>query len=284
MRTSELLSLGFCIILPLLQSSSTLQPDPPHVCDSCDAWNKPRAPHRIFGNSFYVGTDGLSAVLITSNEGHVLIDGALQQSAPLIDQSIRQLGFKTSDVKYILNSHPHYDHAGGIAALQRFTGATVLSSPHGIGVLGAGAPGPDDPQYGYGQSMKFPPVKNLRAIKDGETLRLGDIAITAHHTPGHTPGGVTWAWRSCEGSDCKSLVFADSLTAVSAPGFRYTADPAHPSRIDEFRRTIAKVAALPCDIVIAAHPQASVGKTCATLAADAAKRLDQRIAEERKAP
>ncbi len=132
----------------------TFKSDPPHKCDSCDEWNKPREPFKLFGNSYYVGTDGLSAILIAGDAGHILLDGGLEQSAAVIDANIRKLGFKTEDIKLIVNSHGHYDHAGGIAALQRASGATVAASPSGADALQRGENTTDDPQYGFGKAVQ----------------------------------------------------------------------------------------------------------------------------------
>jgi metallo-beta-lactamase class B len=228
------------------------QPDPPIACSSCAEWNAPRAPFRVFGNTYFVGPAGLGSVLVTSDAGHVLLDGALPQSAPLIDANIRALGFRTEDVRVIVNSHAHFDHAGGIAALQRASGATVAASPAGARALEGGGPVPDDPQFVGGTG--FPPVKKVRVVRDGETLRVGTLALTAHFTPGHTPGSTTWTWRSCEGERCLDVVYADSLNAVSAPGFRFSGDTKHPSIAEAFRRSIATIEALPCDILLAVHP------------------------------
>src|SRR3954471_10677700 len=150
-------------------------PDPAKVCASCAEWNADREPFRVFGNTYYVGVAGLSSVLITSKDGHVLIDGALPQSAALIDAHIRALGFRTEDVKLILNSHAHFDHAGGIRALQRASGATVAASARGAEALERGRPVPDDPQAGLGAVMAFPPVKGVSVVKDGQTLRVGPL-------------------------------------------------------------------------------------------------------------
>ena len=129
-----------------------LVPDPPLACEPCAEWNKPLEPFQIFGNTWYVGTGGLSSILVTSDKGHILIDGGLPQSAALIAANIRKAGFKLEDVKLILNSHTHYDHAGGIAALQRASGAKVAASPLAAAALEQGGPTEDDPQFTFGHA------------------------------------------------------------------------------------------------------------------------------------
>lgn len=275
-----------------------LVPDPPHKCDDCADWNKPQEPFKLFGNSYYVGTGGLSAVLVTGDAGHVLFDGGLTQSAALIDVNIRKLGFKTEDIKLILVSHGHFDHAGGVAAIQRFTEATVAASPSTAQALQRGENTPDDPQFGFGKQFNgFPPTARVRVFRDGEVLTVGKTAITAHLIPGHAPGSTAYTWRSCEppapgGSGapgaCRDMVYADSLTSGSAPGFVYGAE-----RLALFRRSIEKVAALPCDIVVSPHPfftqlfekqkrgSFDDPKGCQAYAADGLKRLEARIAEEK---
>jgi metallo-beta-lactamase class B len=284
--------------------AAELKADPPKKCEPCDEWNAPREPFRVFGNTYYVGTAGLSSILVTSSDGLVLLDGGLSQSAPLIDASIRKLGFRTEDVRLIVNSHAHYDHAGGIAALQRVSGATVAASRSGAWAIEHGDAPDDDPQRGFGHAaMAFPAVAKVRVVKDGETLTVGPIALTAHLTPGHTPGSTAWTWRSCEEARCLDMVYADSFSPVSAPGFRFTGDATHPSLEASFRRSIETVAALPCGILLAPHPsfiaiddklaawKADPAKNpfidddaCAAYAAAATQRLDQRIAEERGSP
>ncbi|MGE3275138.1 MAG: subclass B3 metallo-beta-lactamase [Vicinamibacterales bacterium] len=241
-----LLSLALAVQVP-----AALRPDPPKECSNCAGWNRPHAPFRLFGNSYYVGVAGLSAVLVTSEAGHVLLDGGLPQSAALIDANIRALGFRTEDVRLIVVSHTHYDHVGGVAALQRFTGATVAASAAGAKALQHGGPLADDPQYGFGErANSFPAVRDVRVVVDGETLRVGPLAVTAHLTPGHTPGATTWTWRSCEGNRCLDMVYADSLNAVSDDDFKFTA----PDITASFRRSIDTVAGLPCDVMVAVHP------------------------------
>ena len=187
--------------------------DPPIMCEACPAWNADREPFRIFGNTYYVGTERLSSILITSERGHILLDGGLPQSAELIDRHIRRLGFRTEDVKLIVNSHAQFDRAGGIHALQHASGATVAASASGARALKQGEP-------------EFPAVSKVHVVKDGETLHAGTLSVTAHLTPGHTPGSTTWTWRSCEESRCLDIVYADSLTATTASGVTYSGDPA----------------------------------------------------------
>ena len=293
--------LGFFAFLSLAQGSSTLLPDPTISCSDCDEWNARTDPFRIFGNTYYVGVSGLSALLVVSSAGLVLADGGLPQTAPIIDENIRKLGFKTEDVRFILNSHAHYDHAGGIAALQAASGAVVLTSPRGVEALAQGYPTPDDPQVESSMKVRFVPVKNTKAVADREVVRLGTLSINAHHTPGHTPGATSWSWQSCEGARCLDVVYTDSLSAVSDDGFRFTGDGKRPSIAESFRRSIATLEELPCDILIAPHPF-SFGMpekltkwkaepatnpfidadACRAYAAGARKRLDERLAQEAK--
>jgi metallo-beta-lactamase class B len=266
-----------------------------------DNWNTPQAPFRIFGNTYYVGTAGLSAILITSDAGHILIDGALPQSAALIEANIRALGFQPRDVRLLLNSHEHYDHAGGLAALAQLTGARVVASPAAARALREGHPTPEDPQYQSSVKAPYGAIKNVEAIADRATLHIGPLAITPNFTPGHTPGATTWSWRSCEGARCVDLVYADSLTPVSDDGFRFTGDGKRASIVDSFRRSITRVEELSCDVILAPHPEfirltdklARMKErpdvnpfvepnACRTYAAAARKRLEQRVADEQK--
>jgi metallo-beta-lactamase class B len=239
------------LILPAILAAS-LSLTPAVAAD----WNDPQEPFAVFGNTYYVGVRGLSSVLITSPAGHILIDGGTPESPGQIVQHIRQLGFKVEDIKYILNSHEHFDHAGGIAELQRLSGATVLTSEAGTEVLRNGTPSKADPQYSD-LPPTMPRVSNVRAVHDGETVRLGQLVLTSHYTPGHTPGGMSWTWQSTEGGRTANMVYADSLNAIGAGSFRYSGDPAYPSARSDVERSIATIASLKCDILISAHPEAS---------------------------
>jgi metallo-beta-lactamase class B len=232
--------------LPALGGEST-------TCANCTEWNRPQQPFRIFGNTYYVGTRGLSAILVTSNEGHILIDGGLRESAPLIATNIRALGFRIEDVRLILNSHAHFDHASGIAELHRLSGATVALSEWSTRVMREGGPVRGDPQFEI-----VPPVAtvaNAKLLADGEVVRTGPLVLTAHATPGHTPGGTSWSWQSCEHQTCLNIIYVDSLSAVSSDSFRFTASRDYPSVLDDFEKTFATLGALPCDILLTPHPE-----------------------------
>jgi metallo-beta-lactamase class B len=275
-------------------ADAQLVADPAKDCSQCAAWNVPQQPFRVFGNTYYVGTRELSAILIAGDDGLVLLDAALPQSAPQIGANIAKLGFATADIELIGNSHTHFDHAGGLAALQRASGAAVAASPRAAEALRAGKPTADDPQFTIADNG-FPPVQNVRVIRDGETLSVGDLRITAHFTPGHTPGGTTWTWESCEGARCVDVVYADSLNAVSADEFRFSSTP---SLAASFRETLRTVENLPCDILLSPHPgffdlqgklqrqEAGVVDAfiapgeCRAYAESARARLEKRLADE----
>ncbi len=224
-------------------------------CPPCKGWNEPGKPYHLHGSTYYVGTRGLAAILIASPEGHVLIDGGLPESAPLIRSNITSLGFRMRDVKLILNSHAHYDHAGGLAALQRMSGAVVAASARSAPVIRSGRVGTDDPQHAI--ALPFPAVSRVRAFADGDTLVAGSTRIIAFLTPGHTSGGTSWSWRSCEAGMCLDFVYADSQTPVSADGFLYTKSAAYPTAISDFESGFAKLERVPCDVLLTPHPGAS---------------------------
>lgn len=224
-------------------------------CSMCAGWNEPHAPFKIHHNSYYVGTAGLSAILITSSEGHVLLDAGLPDSAPLIIENIRTLGFDPADIQLILNSHVHYDHAGGLAALQMVSGARVAASPKSAPVLESGKSSPDDPQFGI--AYDIPAVKRVERFTPGDTLQVGPISVASHATAGHTPGGTSWSWESCDENQCLGLVYADSQTPVSADDFRYSDSKAYPTAVADFERGFQTLEKLPCDILITTHPGAS---------------------------
>jgi metallo-beta-lactamase class B len=226
-----------------------------HAQDQRAQWNAPQAPFRVFGNTYYVGPHGLSSILITSSSGHVLIDGALPESAAVIVDNVRRLGFRIEDVKLILNSHAHYDHAGGLGELQRLSGARVAATLPSARVLQQGRSGPDDPQYGTLPDMAR--IDQVEPVSDGQTLRVGSLELTAHATGGHTPGGTSWTWKSCENDRCVDVVYVDSVTAVSADGFAFTRSKEYPTALRDFEKSFAFLEATPCDLLLTPHPEAS---------------------------
>ena len=243
----------FLVTLPLLTAcgSRQLEADAPYACDRCDDWNAPHVPFRIHGNTWYVGTDGLSSILIETSDGLILLDGGLPQSAALIDTNIRALGFDPLDIKAILVSHAHFDHAGGVAALQRLSRASVFSSEAGTATLTSGRLGEDDPQYvADSDDGRFPAIRNVTAVGDGEFVSVGSVNVQAHYTPGHTAGSVSWTWESCALNTCLDVVYADSLTAVSAQGYSFAASGAATRMVE----SAGKIADLPCDILLSPHP------------------------------
>jgi metallo-beta-lactamase class B len=185
----------------------------------------------------------------------VLIDGALPQSAPMIARHVQQLGFKMNDVKVILNSHAHFDHAGGIAELQKLSGAKVIASGGAAMVLRSGKVDRSDPQFEI--LDPFPGVSNVEALGARQSIQVGDLQLNVIHTPGHTPGGTSWRWQSCEAGRCLNIVYGDSLTAVSDDSFKYGGDARYPKAAADMTASIKALAAAPCDILITAHPERS---------------------------
>ncbi len=269
--------------------------------DYAKQWLSPAPPTRIYGNAYLVGFGDLNVGLIHTNAGLILIDGAVPQAVPDIEKNIAALGFKVSDIKYILSTEPHYDHSGGLAALQRDSGgAPVLAGVDAVAELKAGVGDPKDPQ---GSSLEtFPAVPVVRGMRDGETVTLGDVTVTAVSTPGHTLGSTSWSWQSCEGKACQTVVFAASPNPISSDDYHFTSTD---GKIYEqaFRRTFARLRTMPCDILITAHPSQSKGaeklaallagqegkaganpfvdpQACKNLAATFEKKLEGRLAKE----
>lgn len=271
---------------------------PALVCPADAGWDDPSVPHKIYGNTYFVGTCGITSILITSPEGHVLIDGGTAVGGELILANVRALGFDPKDVRAVLLSHEHWDHAGGLAILQQASGATVYAMPAAAAVLASGKSDRSDPQFEVTEPMTPIPAAALQKLTDGQQLKVGSLELTAHATPGHTPGGTSWTWKSCEGRLCYAMAYVDSLTAISDDVFLYTDEASHPGYLAAFRKTLEKIAALPCDILLTPHPAASQmwprlaspkaqplidAKGCANYAARGSKGLDDRVAREKAA-
>lgn len=220
--------------------------------DGRESWATPAPPVRIHGDTYYVGTCGITALLVTSPKGHVLLDGGVAEAAPLVAANIEKLGFKLADVRWIVSSHEHWDHVAALAELKRLTGASVAALPIAAEVLRTGKAHADDPQRAIADD--FAPVAVDRVLHDGEKIAVGKLVLTVHATPAHAPGSASWTWKSCAGSDCRAIAYADSATLISADGYRFSD---HPDRIATARKGLAAMKALPCDILVTPHPSAS---------------------------
>jgi len=257
-------------------------------CNGSDDWNKAAPPVRIHGNTYLVGSCGISSIFIAGSQGHVLIDGGTEEDSDLIADNIRALGFRVQDIRFILTSHEHPDHIGGIAKLQRLSGATLVTSAAASKVFQSGVASADDPQAG---TLKTIPTAGVgRIVGDNEEVLLGNVMLTAMTTPGHTPGALSWRWVSCDGGVCRTIVYADSLTPVSAPNYRFSD---HAAYLAAYRASIAKIAASPCEILLTPHPSASdmphrlaLGRplldsdACKNYAQSLTKQLNDRLAKE----
>ena len=259
------------------------------ACGDRDGWSDPAPPSHVFGNVYMVGTCGITALLVTTSDGHFLIDGATAEAATGIVDNIRKLGFDPKDVRYILATHEHLDHVGGIAELKRITGAKFVTRSAAVAAMASGLPQSDDPQHDTHPA--FEGVKAEMILEDGDDVRVGKQALTMIATSGHSPGGTSWTWKSCEGETCRQIVYADSLNAVSADAYRFTD---HPAYVATLRASIARISSLKkCDILISPHPFQSdffarlAGEAplvdpngCLTYAGNARERLNARLAKE----
>lgn len=240
----------FCLLL--CADSVAAEPLLPQLqaYETRDSWRQPVAAFALADNSWYIGTAGLSAVLVKTTEGAVLIDGGLPQAAHLLLRRMRELGVQPGDLKLILHSHAHIDHAGPLAEVKRATGARVVGNAESAVLLARG--GSDDIHFGHG--LAFAPVVVDRIVMDREVVELGGMRFTARFTPGHTPGSTSWTWEDRRAGKVLRIAYVDSL---SAPGYRLVGNPRYPAIADDYRRTFATVSALPCDLLLTPHPDAS---------------------------
>jgi metallo-beta-lactamase class B len=289
---------GQLVTIPLQRSPRQVERPPAPIdqagpayaaaCTDNDDWDKPAPPVRLHGNTYLVGTCGIAAILITGTEGHIVIDAGTEKGADLIAGNIRSLGFDLADVQVLLHSHEHLDHVGGMARLQQLTGAQLVASAPAAAVFKTGATAADDPQAGL--HKPFPAARVDRVLGKVMDVRLGNLALTAIPTPGHTPGALSWHWGSCDGGVCRQIVFADSLTPVSRDDYRFSD---HPQTITAFRASFDALRKLDCDILLTPHPSASNLRrrvaagtllpdptACRAYADARAKQLDDRLAKE----
>lgn len=212
------------------------------------AWIKPTAPVKIGDNLYYVGSEGLAAYLIVTPKGLILIDGTMEQNVPAIEANIRALGFKLSDVDILLNTHAHFDHAAGLARLKTDTGAGLLASAGDKPLLERGVyPGSEEVAW-----LRFPPVKVDHVLKDRDTVTLGGVILTAHITPGHTPGCTTWTFPvKIDGVVRKVIILCSTSVAAN----RLAPRPQYPGIVADYQRTFTRLAAMKADVFLAPHPE-----------------------------
>jgi len=203
--------------------------------------NQPVAPFRIIGNIYYVGASDIGSYLIVTPQGDILLDGGFAETAPQIEANIKTLGFKITDVKFILNSHAHLDHAGGIGEVRKASGGKFVAMEQDVPALEEG--------------KSFPATKPDRVIHDGETVTVGGATMTAHLTPGHTKGDTTWTTTVRDGERTLHVVFVGSATVL--PQYKLIDRPGAPATYpgieQDYEKTFRVLKSLPCDVFLAAH-------------------------------
>jgi len=211
-------------------------------------WNTPTEPFKMIGNVYYVGTDGLASYLITSPQGHILVDTVMPESTAQIKASIEKLGFKVSDIKYLLNTHAHIDHTGGLAEMKQASGAQLVAGEADKPLLEGGYyPGAQEET-----ALAFPPVKVDRTVREGDTVTSGDVALTAHETPGHSPGCTSWTFMVKDGDASRSvLIFCSATVALN----RLVPNPTYPGIVEDYRKTFARATEMKPDVLLAPHPE-----------------------------
>lgn len=234
---------GCLALAAVLAPGSAFAANPPE-------WAMPTAPFRVTDNVYYVGTRGLSAYLIVSRDGAILLDGTLDRNAALIERNIRRVGVPLDRVKLIVSNHAHDDHVGAIARIKRDTGARFLASAADRWALEHGT-SQSDVTY---RARRYPAVKVDKVVADGEVVRLGDVALTAHLTPGHTPGCTSWSMVARDAGKLRRVLFPCSITVA---GNKLVGNRGYPGIVGDFRRTFTKLAAMRADIVLPGHPEAA---------------------------
>lgn len=212
-------------------------------------WVESFPPHRIIGNIYYVGSKDLAAFLITTPQGHILINSNLESSPEQIKMSVEQLGFKFSDIKILLISHAHIDHCAGSARIKQMTGAKYMVMAADVPSVEDG--GKSDFQYGNSKDMLFPPTKVDRVLHDGDEVKLGDMVLVAHLTPGHTKGCTTWTLKVRDGGKTYNVVIVGSPNVN--PGYKLVNNAKYPQIAQDYEQTFRVLKSLPCDVFLGAH-------------------------------
>ena len=211
------------------------------------SWNQPVEPFRIIRNIYYVGASDVTSYLIATPKGHILLDGGFEETAPMILANVEKLGFDTRDIRILLSSHAHYDHAGGLAAIRTKTGATFIASEGDAPQLARG--GKDDPQFG--DRFPFPPIAPDKLAREGDRVALGGTILTAHITAGHTRGCTTWTATVREKGKNYHVVFVGSPSVPDS--YKLIGNPRYPDVVDDYRRQFATLKSLPVDVFLASH-------------------------------
>jgi len=219
------------------------------TCNTDNSWNQPVEPFKIAGNIYYVGANDVTSYLITTAKGHILLDSGFAETVPLIKANIVRLGFKLTDIKAIINSHAHCDHAGGLAELKRLTKAKLYASEADANLLARG--GKDDPNFG--NELLFEPVNADKTFIDGWKLKLGGVSLTANVTPGHTKGCTTWTTTVKEGKRKLNVVF---VCSTSAPGYKLVGNEKYPEIASDYEKTFRRMRAMKVDVFLASHATA----------------------------
>jgi metallo-beta-lactamase class B len=233
--------LAICSVVTLLATLAAAQGTPD--------WTAPFPPHRIADNLYYVGSQGLASYLITTPNGHILINSSLESSVPLIRESVEKLGFKFSDVKILLISHAHWDHCAGSALVKEQTRAKYFVMKEDVPVVESG--GKEDFQYGGIVGNQYKPTKVDRVLHDGDKVRLGNAALVAHLTPGHTRGTTTWTMKATDHGKSYDVVIVGSPNVN--PGYKLVGNKKYPQIAQDYERTFKVLKGLPCDIFLGAH-------------------------------
>jgi len=214
-----------------------------------DDWTEPFPAFRIAGNLYYVGSKGLASYLVTTSQGHILINSDLEANVPMIRASMESLGFKFSDIKILLISHAHWDHCAGSATIKRLTGAKYMVMEGDVDVVESG--GKTDFQYASDPTALYPPVKVDRVLRDGDEVKLGDATLTARLTPGHTKGCTTWTMKVNDGAKLRDVVIVGSPNVN--PGYKLVGSTVYPRMTEDFEKTFRVLNSLSCDYFLGAH-------------------------------
>lgn len=233
-------------MLAALATTMLLAAVPPEMAP----WAQPAPPVHVAGPVYFVGTKGIGVYLITTSAGNILVDGGLPGSGPAIAASIRKLGFKPEEIRFLLSTHAHVDHAGTLAYFQKLSHARVLAMAPDDKLLASG--GKLDYVFADKPGYQFDPVKADQVLKDGDVIGLGGVTLRALHTPGHTRGCTTWTTTIEDHGNYYKVVFPGSTTIN--PGTRLTHDPSYPGIADDYRTSIETLASLKPDIFLTGHP------------------------------